>query len=42
MAVLYVAAEVVLPVILAIILKLLLQPLVRLMNGFISRGRSAP
>jgi predicted PurR-regulated permease PerM len=34
MAVLYVAAEIVLPLILAIILKLLLQPLVRLLEGF--------
>ena len=34
MAVLYVAAELVLPLILAIVLKLLLQPLVRLLEGF--------
>lgn len=34
MAVLYVAAEIVLPVILAIVLKLLLQPLVRLLEDF--------
>jgi predicted PurR-regulated permease PerM len=34
MAVLYVAAEIVLPLILALVLKLLLQPFVRLLEGF--------